>query len=639
MLNNYLTLIFSFLITSMYAQNELTPQFEWGKQISSLNIYSRVFVQDVDVDSDGNIYATGYFENEVDFDPGPADSIYVSHNNEHDSFILKLNSQGELLWYKVISGDLLDKGWKIDVDSTGNVLAAGWFRGTANFGTQQNPHILNSSSSSNSYLVKLTTNGELIWVIANNYDLNDFEVSDLSGSIYIAGEFNQAVDLDHTSGIDSVYGIYTPYPFLIKLDSNSNYLWGVHLWASDGARINDIQLDRDENIISAGVYYDSINLDHQGGLSIYTQEEGSLFLHKMDSSGNLLWSRGTGRNLVTPHSLITDSDDNIYCTGRFQYSDTTDFSIAGTNPIAGSGATDAFIAKFTESGAHIWSHALEHSLSASDQVGYNINKDRFDNIYIGGRINGIVDFDPGPNVNSNPVGYANSDAFLMSLDSAGIYRWGFNFGGPGWSTIYATHVDSSGTIVTVGYSMNDIDLDPSYTESYTLNGTNLGGGFVQKLRQCFFNEIDTSLTQISEVEFVSNMLGAEYQWLDCSNGFTEILGATQQSFMATENGEYSLEISYLGCIDTTNCYVVDEVSSPENNMTSLNLYPNPSNGLVYLNSANYEDLKIEVMDISGKIVHVQIGGSMVDLTYLKNGMYIVYFSDGTHQFKKKIILN
>jgi hypothetical protein len=55
------------------------------------------------VDADGNVYTTGYFIDTVDFDPGP-DSMKISAVGLWDSFIQKLDANGNFLWAKSSGG-------------------------------------------------------------------------------------------------------------------------------------------------------------------------------------------------------------------------------------------------------------------------------------------------------------------------------------------------------------------------------------------------------------------------------------------------------------------------------------------------------------------------------------------------------
>lgn len=58
--------------------------------------------------------------------------------------------------------------------------------------------------------------------------------------------------------------------------------------------------------------------------------------------------------------------------------------------------------------------------------------------------------------------------------------------------------------------------------------------------------------------FTSQAQNATFQWLDCSNGCAPIAGEISGSFTSHITGEYAVEISSMGCVDTSSKYLVDD---------------------------------------------------------------------------------
>ena len=71
-----------------------------------------------------------------------------------------------------------------------------------------------------------------------------------------------------------------------------------------------------------------------------------------------------------------------------------------------------------------------------------------------------------------------------------------------------------------------------------------------------FENIDTAVIQ-NDATLNANLVGAEYQWLDCNNNLAVIPGATNQSFTPSITGEYAVSFMINGCSDTSACYLVD----------------------------------------------------------------------------------
>lgn len=96
----------------------------------------------------------------------------------------------------------------------------------------------------------------------------------------------------------------------------------------------------------------------------------------------------------------------------------------------------------------------------------------------------------------------------------------------------------------------------------------------------------------------AELSGASYQWLDCANNYTIIPGETNQSFTPSLTGNYAVEITTDGCVDTSSCYLVDFASIEE--------------------LINSEKKLIKVIDLMGR-----------ETTPQKNMVLIYIYSDGT----------
>jgi len=108
---------------------------------------------------------------------------------------------------------------------------------------------------------------------------------------------------------------------------------------------------------------------------------------------------------------------------------------------------------------------------------------------------------------------------------------------------------------------------------------------------------------VNENVITANNANAAYQWIDCDDNNAPIAGATNQSFTATESGNYAVTISLNDCEETSDCILVevDEVSVEEAKIESLQLFPNPSNGLVTI-SATQTLAQVNIMNSVGQII-------------------------------------
>lgn len=114
--------------------------------------------------------------------------------------------------------------------------------------------------------------------------------------------------------------------------------------------------------------------------------------------------------------------------------------------------------------------------------------------------------------------------------------------------------------------------------------------------------IDSSLTQNGN-QLSANTSGANYQWLDCENGFAPIPGETNRHFLASTNGEFAVEVAKDGCVDTSSCQKVltDLVIQESTFSDQIEVYPNPTSGFAIVNlKATYGTVEVVLMNSLGQ---------------------------------------
>jgi hypothetical protein len=136
---------------------------------------------------------------------------------------------------------------------------------------------------------------------------------------------------------------------------------------------------------------------------------------------------------------------------------------------------------------------------------------------------------------------------------------------------------------------------------------------------------------ISGITLTANATGANYQWLDCNNAMAPISGEMSQSFVPTANGNYAVEVTQNGCIDTSACYAITTIGLVEDAKAQISVYPNPTKGTFVLQCAEKElPITATLYHISGKMVFSRVIKS--DQTELNIsgpvGMYLLKLETG-----------
>lgn len=78
----------------------------------------------------------------------------------------------------------------------------------------------------------------------------------------------------------------------------------------------------------------------------------------------------------------------------------------------------------------------------------------------------------------------------------------------------------------------------------------------------------------------------------------------------------------------------------ENKMNDVNIYPNPSNGIVNIKSNHNDEFIIDVYDVVGNLLFTanKQGNTVIDLSLFGNGIYIINLSNETNSISKRVVI-
>lgn len=127
----------------------LNGEIVWMKQIGGQNGYEVRGGNGIALDTEKNVYVTGYFgryngTTTIEFGSTTLPSI-----NNLDGFVAKYNTQGEAQWIERFAGTDYEEGNKLAVAPNGNIYIAGEFVGQTRF--QFSPTTVNFINSNGSY--------------------------------------------------------------------------------------------------------------------------------------------------------------------------------------------------------------------------------------------------------------------------------------------------------------------------------------------------------------------------------------------------------------------------------------------------------------------------------------------------------
>jgi hypothetical protein len=462
--------------------------FIWAKEISGTNVnYGR----GIAVDNNFNVYLTGHFRGTVDFDPSP-NIFNLTPSGTWGSFILKLDIIGSLVWAKMIDGT----GWvlaeSIAVGSAGDIYTTGTFRGIVDFDPDTSSYIITAMTAvgdpvtySNAYITRLTNSGSFVWAkqMGGNETRGLSIVINGIDDSFVTGFFAGSGELDFSSGNGTTYlsGSNRNTLFSTRFDKLGTLLLAKEIGGDMGddlgiSVINDAQ----GNLYTAGYFSGTIDFGPGLGITNLSSAAGSwdIYVCKYDLSGNLVWAKNIGGlNIEIVQSIAMDAAGNLFLTGRFR--GTADFDpSSNTFPLVSSGDMDIFVLKLDNSGNFVWAKRMG---GTSTDIGFGIDIDNQNNVYITGGFSGTVDFNPNFGI-YNLHAEGASDIFICKLDSLGNFVWANKIGSSSsrLELAYSIKHDDNNNIIISGHFADTVDFDPSSNTSY-LTSTGREDIFILKL--------------------------------------------------------------------------------------------------------------------------------------------------------------
>lgn len=332
------------------------------------------------VDSSGNAYVTGYFEQSATFG-----STTLTSKGSRDGFVARLDNTGSWLWVKQLGSSSSDYGYSVAADSSGNTYLTGSFYSSTNFGTTT----LSSKGNNDIFVAQLDSKGNWVWVVqagGSNTDTGRSIALDSSGNAYITGDIAGAVTfgtltLSANSGRRGRGDL-----FVAKLDNKGNWLWAKHTGSSSYSDVGTgIAVDGKGNAYLTGYFAGSVDF----GSTKLSSTDGStdLFVAKMDKDGNWLWANyAGGEDDEYGYGIAIDSSGNSYITGQVYA------TIVVGNNILSSPSNDygIFVAKLDPNGKWAWAKITSTQIPDSDDEGRSIATDNSGNVYVTGHFRNTV---------------------------------------------------------------------------------------------------------------------------------------------------------------------------------------------------------------------------------------------------------
>jgi len=355
---------------------------------------------------------------------------------DNDVWIVKVDSNGGLIWSKTYGSSSRDDGLSVVATNDGNYIVAG-FAGGGDGDVDQ------FEGFHDYCIIKINPSGAIIWDKSFGFaggdqaksiiNTNDggyaitgyFDVTSSEGQGNDATGSNQSQNTDDTRSPNGTLHGVGEY-WVIKLDVDGNKEWRNYFGGTNDDRSFDIVQTPDNGylVVGASESLDFDVLDNKGGHDFWVV--------KINESGQKVWTKSYGGPEIDNGYAITATQDGNYIF----VGDTRSTSGDINNPL---GNADSWAIKIGPSGNLIWqkTHGGTEFESARGVTNFN------DGTYL---ITGSTrSFDGDVSINKG-----QNDAWVYLIDEQGTLLFEKTIGGSGLDLGFSALKTSDNAIVMVG---------------------------------------------------------------------------------------------------------------------------------------------------------------------------------------------
>lgn len=279
----------------------------------------------VEVDSAGNVYSLGYFQNTIDFDPGAGVSNLTAIGG-NANFFWKLDAGGNFIWAKQIAYTFAEN---LALDKEGNQFITGSFFGTVDVDPGPGVYNLSASGFSNdAFILKLDKDCNFQWAGKMSGSLGESGLCigfDDEDRVLIGGRFDGTVDFDPGNGTYNMTSLGYYDAFLLCLLGDGAFSWAKSFGGAGWQDVSSLSVDAAGNIHLAGEFEQTCDFDPSiGTFNMTSNGYTDCYFSELDSAGNFKSAFQVGGSLDDWNAqMVLDDEDGMLTCGHFSW--ITDF--------------------------------------------------------------------------------------------------------------------------------------------------------------------------------------------------------------------------------------------------------------------------------------------------------------------------
>ncbi len=308
------------------------------------------------------------------------------------------------------------------------------------------------SYATGSYSGTLTIDPTLHWgTYFNSVTLFIAITTDNNNSVYGTGYTFAIAGVATTGAHQTTYG-GAQDAFIVKYNAAGALMWSTYYGGAGTDDGEAMACDNAGHIYITGGTQSAAGISTPGAYQVHLAGgmHSDAYLSKFDTMGNLVWGTyfggpeyegGSGVKVAPGGDVYlvggTNSATGVATPGAFQ-------EVFGSSPM--SDTADAFLAKFTSSGALLWS--TYYGGSGDDYAGA-LSLDNTGNVYIAGATSSTNNIATASAYQTTLLGGTSLslDGFVAKFTPSGGRLWGTYFGGEDDERARAVVVDASGVYI------------------------------------------------------------------------------------------------------------------------------------------------------------------------------------------------
>lgn len=562
-------------------------------------------------------------------------SYYKSNKQNLNFEYEKINSFKDELQVSFICKDKLKKGETIIIDPTptltfgsfyggssgdgftnirkdnnGNIYIIGQTRSISNIATSGAYQTTISGNFPDIFLVKFNSNWQRKWATyfggANTESAFGLGINS-NGQIFVCGNTESASNIATMGAYQQIYeGVQDA--FLASFDSLGNRVWCTYVGGNHFDRLEDLAINQNNDIYIVGYTSSPNNISTPSSFQPSLSIGYNLFINKFSSNGFKIWGTYFGSQMEPSPSVALYGND-VFISGTTSAS--TGIASSGAQQVNYGGGSDAFLAKFSNTGNRVWSTYLG---SSDDDRNYSLCADGSGNLYMVGYTNSTSGFATS-GVHQSTIG-GFTDGYIAKYTNTGSLLWNTYYGGEFYDGINDVTVNTNNDVLIVGYTNSTLSIaTPSAYQGNFAGG--LYDGILAK-----FNSNGT----INYGTYYGTPSNEGENKLICSGSKIYIVGSTSDNtgalctsnaYQATSGGAYDGQI--LEFFDPATVGIVENYNYQNN----IKVYPNPNNGCFTIETL--PNSIIEIYDIMGRCLLKKEGINEIEKVNLENVEKGIYF--------------